>query len=230
MPVKNGDLDFTQKTTLMPSAGTVRVGTRTWSLATGFGGIDFTHGLFARLTAWRWGFALGRADDGTPIAFNLADGINGPGASENAVSIDRTLTPVATARFIFDAKHLDAPWQVQTDDGALISASHRRGCTAKSGTMWCCRATSRKSPATSPGPSRMPAGLQRSESAGRRGGSAGALVAPGLYLRDSGRDQRIDHVGVVAGRMRPSASTSMTQRTKAARPVPAPANGAHRRA
>jgi len=119
MPVKNGDLDFTQKTTLMPSAGTVRVGTRSWSLASGFGGVDFTHGLFARLTAWRWGFALGRTDDGTPVAFNLADGISGPGASENAVWIDRTLAPVGPARFIFDAKHLDAPWQVQTDDGAV---------------------------------------------------------------------------------------------------------------
>jgi hypothetical protein len=119
MPVKNGDLDFTQKTTLMPVSGILRVGKRMWPLDGGFGGLDFTHGLFARLTAWRWAFALGRATDGTPVAFNLAEGISDAPAGENAVWIDRSLSPVAVPRFMFDAAHLDAPWQVQTPDGTV---------------------------------------------------------------------------------------------------------------
>lgn len=119
MPLKGGDLNFTQKTTLMPSAGTVTVGSKTWSLSGGFGGLDFTHGLFARRTAWRWAFAMGRDNEGLPVGLNLTDGLCDLPGNENALWLGRTIVPVASPRFLFDAAHLQNSWQLQTPDGAV---------------------------------------------------------------------------------------------------------------
>jgi hypothetical protein len=127
LPLKNGDLNFTQKTTLMPAAGTLTVGAKTWTLSGGFGGLDFTHGLFPRMTAWRWAFALGADSEGLPVGFNLTDGLSDASANENAIWIGRTLIPVQPPRFMFDAANLHGPWQVQTADGAVDLKFNPRG-------------------------------------------------------------------------------------------------------
>jgi hypothetical protein len=48
--------------------------------------IDDSAGYHARVTEWRWSAGVGRALDGTPLAWNLVSGINDPPAgSERAV-------------------------------------------------------------------------------------------------------------------------------------------------
>jgi hypothetical protein len=118
MTVRDGDLDATQKTNLMPVSGTLKVGARTWDLGQGFAGIDYTHGLFARRTAWQWAFGMGRAQDATPIGVNLTRGISDQ-TGENVVWVGREIVPVGPAQFVWDAKHLEAPWRVTTDDGSV---------------------------------------------------------------------------------------------------------------
>lgn len=114
-----GDAFLTQKTALLPSAGSVRVGASQWSLGGGWGGLDYTHGLLPRATAWRWAFAMGRAQDGTPVALNLTDGLSEQLPGDNALWVGRELFALGRARFTYDANHLEGPWQVRTDDGAL---------------------------------------------------------------------------------------------------------------
>jgi hypothetical protein len=127
MPLIGGDLNFTQKLCLMPVTGTLRIGARTWDLGSGFGGMDFTHGLFARRTAWRWGFGMGRAQDGTPIGFNLTDGLSDAPENENVLWVGQKLIPVGSPRFVYDTKRLEAAWQVRTEDGAIDLRFSPRG-------------------------------------------------------------------------------------------------------
>ena len=119
MPVKGGDLDFTQKTTLLPARGTLRIGDRNWDLSGGFGGFDYTHGLFARHTSWRWAFALGKTKAGVPVSLNLAEGISDASPGENAIWVGRELQAVGALKLAFDRNRYESPWHASTADGAV---------------------------------------------------------------------------------------------------------------
>lgn len=116
-----GGPSCTQKFNLLPVAGVLRVGSRTWNLGGGFGGLDYSEGYFARETAWRWGFGLGRAKDGTPVGFNVAEGLAAPTetVTENVLWVGDELVQLGAPRFTFDAKNPAGPWQLRTEDGAL---------------------------------------------------------------------------------------------------------------
>jgi hypothetical protein len=108
--------DATEKRALLGVRGTLRVDGRTQVLDGGLAGYDFTSGLLARRTRWRWGFALGRDATGEPFAFNLVEGFVGEG--ECALWTRGELVPMAEGRFQFDAAKPSDPWTVGTADGA----------------------------------------------------------------------------------------------------------------
>jgi hypothetical protein len=119
-PVINGTVNVTQKWAGLPARGTVRTRTRTYSLDGGSGGFDYTSGLLARHTAWRWAFATGSDAEGSAIGFNLVSGINDTStASENVVWIDGTTVPVGRVNFLFDPGATISQWRISTDDGVL---------------------------------------------------------------------------------------------------------------
>lgn len=119
MRLNEGDTTATQKANLLPASGTLRAGGRRFELAPGFGGFDYTNGILGRRTAWRWAFGMGKAANGTPVGFNLTDGLSMEPGAENVVWVGNELVKVDTARFTFDAKHPEGSWQVRTDDGCL---------------------------------------------------------------------------------------------------------------
>jgi hypothetical protein len=119
LPATNGDVNCTQKANLLPATGTLRADGRQWNLAGALGGTDFTRGILPRKTAWRWAFALGRTEDGTPVGFNLTDGLSEASRNEHALWIGRELVPMTPPRFTFDANNPMGPWQVRTADGAI---------------------------------------------------------------------------------------------------------------
>lgn len=119
MTVKGGDLDYTQKSTLLAVHGDLRCGTRRWNLDGGLGGLDFTHGLFARKTAWRWAFALGNTVDGVPVALNFADGISDDTPGENVIWVGQQLSATGAVHFAFDAEDPLAAWDIRTVEGAV---------------------------------------------------------------------------------------------------------------
>jgi hypothetical protein len=114
--VAPGRFDATEKRALLTARGALRVDGRTVSLDGALAGYDFTSGMLARHTAWRWGFALGRVAGGTPFALNLVEGF--VGEAECAAWLGRELIGLGEGRFAFDRAHPDQPWRVSTADGA----------------------------------------------------------------------------------------------------------------
>jgi hypothetical protein len=120
-PVDGGPVNVTQKWAGLLAFGHLQAKGKRFVLDGGVGGFDYTHGYLARRTAWRWGFACGRLDDGSPVGVNLVEGFNEgrDDISENAVWLNGQLFPVGRARFAWNpADPLDA-WDVTTVDGAV---------------------------------------------------------------------------------------------------------------
>jgi hypothetical protein len=113
--VAPGRFDATEKRALLGGRGVLRVGGRTTSLDGALAGYDFTSGLFARHTRWRWGFALGRLVGGVPFALNLVEGF--VGEAECAAWIGDELVALGEGRFAFDRAKPEEPWSVRTADG-----------------------------------------------------------------------------------------------------------------
>ncbi|MEZ4452671.1 MAG: DUF2804 domain-containing protein [Nannocystaceae bacterium] len=107
----------TEKRALLAARGQVVIGDRRIDLDGGLGGFDYTHGLLARRTRWRWAFALGRARSGEPVAFNLVEGF--VGEPECGVWVGDALYPIAEGRFTYDLAEPLRPWRVESADGAL---------------------------------------------------------------------------------------------------------------
>jgi hypothetical protein len=107
----------TQKRVLLPVRGRAVVAGRSLALDGALGGLDYSHGYPPRRTVWKWGFALGRARSGEPVAFNIVEGF--VGEPECTVWVGDELFPVGEGRFTFDAREPLAPWHVHTTDGAV---------------------------------------------------------------------------------------------------------------
>lgn len=120
-PVEGGVVNVTQKWAGMLAGGSLEAGGRRYVLDGGVGGLDYTHGYLARRTAWRWAFACGRLDDGTPLGLNLVEGFNEArdDVNENALWLGGELVPLGRARFTWNKDAILDPWRVRTVDGAV---------------------------------------------------------------------------------------------------------------
>jgi len=103
----------TEKRALATTRGSVVAAGRRISLDGALAGYDYTHGLMPRNTRWRWAFAMGRAKDGEPIAFNVVQGF--VGEAECAAFRKGGTFPLHEPRFDFDAEHPDRPWRLVGD-------------------------------------------------------------------------------------------------------------------
>jgi hypothetical protein len=119
-PVQGGVVNVTQKSVCLPASGTLICGDRRYDLSGGFGGFDYTHGLLARHTAWRWAFATGVAEGGKRIGLNLTAGFNeGEQGGENVLWVDGATAAVGPARFGFEAKSTQSPWRIVSEDNRV---------------------------------------------------------------------------------------------------------------
>lgn len=112
-----GRANATEKRVLLPVTGAARIAGQRMSLDGGLGGYDYTNGYLARHTAWRWAYAMGRAESGERLGLNLVSGFNGE--RECAIWIDDEVFGVGEGRFEFDPKDPRAPWHVTTADGVV---------------------------------------------------------------------------------------------------------------
>lgn len=82
--------------------------------------VDDSAGRHARHTVWSWSAGVGALEDGTPIAWNLVDGIHdGPTGSERAIWIDGR--PFEPPPVTFDV----GLTRVRSGDGALeLACTH----------------------------------------------------------------------------------------------------------
>lgn len=116
-PVPGGVIDATEKRALLPVEGTLRIGRTSYSLDGAIAGFDYTQGILARHTEWRWAFLMGRTTDGVPVALNLVEGFLGE--RECAAWIGDELLPLAEGTFAFDRRRPERPWKVGSKDGAV---------------------------------------------------------------------------------------------------------------
>lgn len=131
IPGPSGLFNATEKGALLPVTGEAIARGRRYDLDGALGGYDFTCGLLARRTAWRWAFALGHAKSGERVALNLVQGF--VGEPECAVWIDGDLLPVSEGRIDLDTSDPRAPWRVSTVDREIdlrfepgdVHAEHR---------------------------------------------------------------------------------------------------------
>jgi len=130
-PVPGGGVRVTQKAAALAASGAVRAAGRTFSLDGGSGGVDFTAGLLARETSWRWAFGTGRAG-GAPLGFNLCEGFGIPPGDpgENAAFAGGApwrLPPVA-----FGVGGESSPWRISSAGGEVDLAFRPAGAHRES--------------------------------------------------------------------------------------------------
>ncbi len=117
VPIDGGVASTTEKHALLRATGTARLGGRRVDLDDACAGYDYTSGLLGRLTAWRWGFLLGHAKDGTRVGVNLVEGF--VGEAECAAWVGDELLGLGEGRFEFDRGQPLSPWEVRTTDRAV---------------------------------------------------------------------------------------------------------------
>ena len=110
--VAGGSVHATQKSAGMRLQGELRIGARQISLDGGVASVDYSNGLLARRTDWRWACA-----HSLTLGFNLQAGYFG--ANENALWLNGNIIPLAAAHFDYDAANPMADWRIHTDDGLL---------------------------------------------------------------------------------------------------------------
>lgn len=112
-PVDGGSIHGTQKSSGMPAKGEVRLRNgQVYSLAGSVASIDYSNGLLARETRWRWASA-----HNLQLGFNLQHGYFG--TQENVLWLDGQLIALGAAHFAYNAADPLQPWRVSTDDGLL---------------------------------------------------------------------------------------------------------------
>ena len=128
-PVGGGGLRATSKAACLAARGTVRVGGRTLRLDGGSGGLDFTAGILARDTSWRWAFATGRAA-GAPLGFNLCEGF-GVAADDSGENAGFSGRPYRLPPVAFTVGGATAPWRIAGGAGSLELLFHPTGAHAE---------------------------------------------------------------------------------------------------
>jgi len=114
-PVPGNKVNVTQKIGAWPMSGTVKIGEVSYSLDGGLAGVDYTHGLLARETAWRWAYACGLVD-GKSLGFNLVEGFNQGESREDVVWFDGKLFPLPACKFEFDRNQTVGRWHIYSED------------------------------------------------------------------------------------------------------------------
>lgn len=119
-PVPQGTVNVTQKSACLAARGTIRAAGITHELTGASGGFDYTNGLLARHTAWRWAFATGTTADGRGAGLNVVSGFNDAGAtSENVLWLEGEVIPLGRLQFKFDKAAPLEPWTITNDDGSV---------------------------------------------------------------------------------------------------------------
>ena len=100
---------WTRKQAGVRAHGTVAIDARAPISVNALAVIDDTAGYHARVTEWWWAAGVGNAPDGTPLAFNLVQGVNDPPAgSERAIWVAGVPHEAPPVQFSTDLRSISA--------------------------------------------------------------------------------------------------------------------------
>jgi hypothetical protein len=113
--------NYTHKEAGIPVRGTIRDKGVSWDIEEdrSFGVRDYTLGYLARQTFWNWASGGGRDRQGNRIGFNLVQGINETGFTENGFWVNGRLVKTDVVDFRYDDLDLLKPWQIESNDGRV---------------------------------------------------------------------------------------------------------------
>ncbi len=104
-----GGYVWTRKQAGIPASGTLALDGGPPHQIEALAVVDDTAGYHARVTEWRWAAGVGVDPAGTPLAFNLVEGVNDPPTgSERAVWVAGKPHEVAAVQFAADLSRIDS--------------------------------------------------------------------------------------------------------------------------
>jgi len=110
---------WTRKQAGIPARGTVALDGGPPRVIEALAVVDDTAGYHARVTEWWWAAGVGVDPAGTPVAFNLVEGVNDPPAgSERAMWVAGEPREVAAVHFAPDLSRIDSAHGDIDDDAA----------------------------------------------------------------------------------------------------------------
>ena len=113
--------NYTHKEAGIPVQGKIRHKNRSWDIRQdrSFGVRDYTLGHLARRTFWNWASGGGMDRAGNRIGFNLVQGVNETGFTENAFWINGRIVKTDVIDFRYDDLDLMKPWHIASNDGRV---------------------------------------------------------------------------------------------------------------
>jgi hypothetical protein len=113
--------NYTHKEAGVPVRGTISHKGVSWDIQEedSFGVRDNTLGYLARHTFWNWASGGGRDLEGNRIGFNLVQGVNETGFTENAFWVNGRLNKTDVVDFRYDDLDLLKPWKIESNDGRV---------------------------------------------------------------------------------------------------------------
>jgi len=110
---------FTNKITTRPFSGSIQWRGQEINTEQLLASVDWSCGFMRRETFWNWASLSHQTADGTKVGFNLANGVNETGDTENGLWINDELIKLDRVYFEFDRQNREATWQVKTSDGHI---------------------------------------------------------------------------------------------------------------
>jgi hypothetical protein len=122
IPIAHKRFYYNRKVNCMPVNGWVEYRGQRQELtpATCLGNLDWGRGVWEYQSFWVWTTASGFLPDGRRIGLNLGYGFGDTSAAtENAVILEGKIHKLGAVNYIYDPKHLSAPWSMRAPDGRL---------------------------------------------------------------------------------------------------------------
>ncbi|MEN9823046.1 MAG: hypothetical protein RLZ04_1472 [Actinomycetota bacterium] len=124
IPWSRRRFQFTSKQNSRPTVGTVRVGTRTYTVDSAhdaWGVQDLGRGIWPYSNRWNWAAASGHSTTGQVVGLQFGGRWTvGTGATENALCIDGRLTKIGRElEWDYDWADPMRPWRLTGDDGRI---------------------------------------------------------------------------------------------------------------
>ncbi len=110
---------FTNKVTTRPFSGDISWQEQAIDTQDLLASVDWSCGFMRRETFWNWASLSHQTTDGTKVGFNLANGVNETGDTENGLWINDELIKLGRVYFEFDRQNRETTWRVKTSDGHI---------------------------------------------------------------------------------------------------------------
>lgn len=113
--------NYTHKEAGIPVRGTIRHKGVSWNIQPeySFGIRDYTLGYLARHTFWNWASGGGMDQAGNRLGFNLVQGVNETGFTENVFWVNGRLVKTGVVDFRYNDLDPLKPWHMESNDGRV---------------------------------------------------------------------------------------------------------------